>query len=126
VNVQSGELILPEHTLSVNDTVQTQELYVSTINLLGSLQTTSLVTPRYAINRSVDYPLNTLSSSQNKLVLNTVMTIKTDNVMSNRFVGILTLDPQCSLDVRGNAYFSTLNAYETTRLQYVAMGLQEF
>jgi hypothetical protein len=126
VNIQSGELIIPQHALSVNDTLTTEELYTSSLNLLQSLQTTSLVTPYYTINQSTSYSLNTFSSAKEKLVLNTCMTLKTDTTITNRYVGIHTLDPQCSLDVRGSAYFSTLQTFETTRLNYVAMASQEF
>lgn len=126
VNTATGELTQLNHALSVNDTIRTQELYTSTLNLLQSLQTTSLVSPRFVINGTADYPINTLSTSPGKLTVNTLMTIKTDAVLSNRFVGIGTVNPQTSLDVQGTAYFSTLNTFENTNVVYLAMGLQEF
>jgi hypothetical protein len=126
VNEVTGALVLPVHALSVNDTVRVQELYTSSLNLMQSLQTTSLITPNYSINCNVEYPVNTLSTSFAKLILNSFVTLKTDPIQSNRFVGIQTMDPQASLDIRGDAYFSSLYTFENTRLNYVAISAGEF
>jgi hypothetical protein len=125
-NGLTGEFVQPAHALDVTDTLRSKELYVSTVNLLQSLQTTSIVNPRYVINSNIENPLNTISASINKLSLNTIMTIQTGILESDRRVGILTLDPQCSLDVRGNAYFSTVSVFEICKTNYVAMSYQEF
>ncbi len=125
INAPIGIDPSPVHALTVNDTVRTEELYTSSINIIQSLQTTSIVNPTFTINSNTLTPLNTLSASINKLVVNNLMTIQTNLYESQRYVGINTLQPSASLDVRGNAYFSTLYSFESFRTNYVAMGSQD-
>lgn len=115
----------PVHALTVYDTLRTEELYVSTLSVTQSLQTTSIMNPTLGFNSNVSYPLNTLSASINKLCMNNLMTIQTNLYQDQRYVGIKTLEPQASLDVRGNAYFSTLYSFENLRTNYVALSSQD-
>jgi hypothetical protein len=126
VNGTTGELQLPTHALTIKDTLRSEEVNVSTLSLLQSLQTTSIVSPTFTVNCNTSLPLNTLSASVNKLILNSFVTMQTNLLESNRFVGIRTVEPTASLDVRGNAYFSTLYTFENSRTNYVSMGFQEF
>jgi hypothetical protein len=116
----TGELLLPYDKLVVKDTIRTERTAISTVNLLQSLQSQTILSPTYAICSNVSNPLNTLSASIDKLCLNTIMTVKND------LVGIQTLNPLVSLDVRGNAFFSSLNAFENLRANYVLTSFQEF
>lgn len=125
VNAEIGADPLPVHALTVNDTVRTEELYVSTLNLTQSLQTTSITNPTFTINCNVQNPLNTLSASINKLCMNNLMTIQTNLYENQRYVGINTLNPRASLDVRGTAYFSTLYSFEGLQTNYVALSSQD-
>jgi hypothetical protein len=126
VNGTTGELQLPTHALTVKDTLRSEEVNVSTLSLLQSLQTTSLVAPTFTVNCNTTLPLNSISASIDKVVLNSFVTIQTNLYESNRFVGIRTDQPTTSLDVRGSAYFSTLYTFENFRTNYVSMAFQEF
>lgn len=125
VNPTSGELLLPTHDLDVFDTIRTDELYLSTVNLSQSLQTTSYVTPYLLINCNVSMPINTLSVSVDKLSIDGLMTLQTSLLPASRYVGIQTLDPRCSMDVRGNAYFSSMGVFQNLLTEKVAMSFQE-
>lgn len=115
----------PVHALTVTDTVRTEELHISTLNLIQSLQTTSITNPTFTINSNTVNPLNSLSASINKLCMNNLMTIQNNLYESQRYVGINTLQPSASLDVQGNAYFSTLYSFGPLRTNYVAMDSQD-
>jgi hypothetical protein len=125
VNPTTGELLLPTHNLDVFDTIRSDEVYVSTVNLSQSLQTTSYMTPYLLINSNVPIPINTLSVSVDKLSIDGLMTLQTSQLTSSRYVGINTLDPRCSMDVRGNAYFSSMNVLQNLLTNSVAMSFQE-
>lgn len=125
VNPTTGELVLARHDLDVFDTIRTDEVYVSTVNLSQSLQTTSYVTPYLLINCNVPLPINTLSVSVDKLSIDGLMTLRTSQLPTSRYVGINTLNPQCSMDVRGNAYFSSMNVFQNLLTNNVAMSFQQ-
>jgi hypothetical protein len=123
--INSGTFVLPSHTMDIYETVRAKEASFSTTNLFESLQTTSFVSPTLILNSNGLSPLNTLSASINKLFINEFVVLQTSPFSSNRYMGIQTSNPQCSLDVRGDASFSTLRVFENLRSQYVAMSALE-
>lgn len=123
--INSGTLVLPTHRLDIYETVRTQEAYISTTNLFESLQTTSFVSPTLTMNSNSQTPLNLLSASIDKLYVDDFLVFQTSPYSSNRYIGVGTSNPQCSLDIRGDASFSTLRVLENLRSQYVAMSALE-
>lgn len=115
------ETFLPPVTdLDVRNTARTVDLYTSSICLEDSFQTASLSTPFLTVNGAAMSPTHSLSTSVGKLSIDSFVTIQ-----SNHSMGIHTHDPLAPLDVRGTAYFSSVQAIEQTRAFYVAIGTQE-
>ncbi len=125
LNAFQGTIIPPFYPLTVFDTLRAEEAYVSTINIGQTLQAKSFVTPTFSLNSNPLTPLNTISSSSDRLFLNNIFTIKSDPLTVQRYVGIHTMDPSANLDVRGNAYVSTLVVGENFRVNFVAIGSQD-
>lgn len=122
----TGEFLPPSHSLDIHDTLRTENAYLSTVHLFQSLQTNSILSPQLYINQRPIGIRNTVSSSIEKLCINDIVTIQTDYQTSDRRVGIHTLNPVCTLDIRGNASFSSVLVFGSFRSDTVAMSCQEF
>lgn len=120
-NAVENELLLPTYDFEVVQTMRSDEVFTSTGLIRESAQSLSFVSPYLYICSNTPKIVNTMSACIGKISMNSLLTIE----QTNQRVGLQTLDPVCSLDVRGNAYFSSVNIFDNFQTTYLATGLQE-
>ncbi len=120
--LSSSQVLEPAYDLVVRNTLATQTSHLSSLNVTGYLQTTSFTSPSLAINTQMSYPINRISSSAQTLYFNsTLMTLKNSQVPA---MGIKTITPGATLQVQGNAFFSSLIFTGVPQANYLRLGSQ--
>lgn len=121
----TGEFRAPSTDFQVTATVRTETLFTSSVAVTESAQTLSYLTPFLVINCNTSDLVNTLSTSFDKLTLDSVVTIQAATEVTGRYLGVQTLSPHCCIDVRGNAYFSSVQTTEGFQSDSVAIASVE-
>jgi hypothetical protein len=121
----TGAFLAPITDFQVTATMRTESLFTSSTAVTETAQTLSYLTPFLVINCNTSDLVNTLSTSFDALTLNRLVTIQTATDVANRYLGIDTLHPQCCIDVRGNAYFSSVQTLERFHSDSVAIASVE-
>ena len=103
--------------------METQSLLVSSLGIVESVQAQSFLSPYLTINRPMQAVIHTLSTTFTGLTVDSLLTIQNAPLGPNRRVGILTHTPSCALDVRGNAFFSSVTLEQALWSDRVAMGV---
>lgn len=119
----TGAFVTPAANLEVRNTVETQSLLVSSLGIVESVQAQSFLSPYLTINRPMQAVIHTLSTTFTGLTVDSLLTIQNAPLGPNRRVGILTHTPSCALDVRGNAFFSSVTLEQALWSDRVAMGV---
>jgi predicted acyltransferase (DUF342 family) len=114
----SGTFLLPPHDFSVQDKIYATTAYLSSLNLTQTLNTASLNSGSLRIQYTPSLEYNTLSTTNRILYLNNLLAI------TNEGPGVCVkgLAPSVALDVRGNAYFSTLICTGIASANFLMLG----
>jgi hypothetical protein len=114
----------------VNDKIYASNAYLSSLNLSQTLNTASLHSGSLRIQYTPSLEYNTISTTLRTLYLNNLVTITNTqtapyNVSGLAYtptVGIKVLNPLTTLDVLGNAYFSSVSLEGTPRVAFFQLG----
>lgn len=118
--VSSSTLLEPSYDLVVRNSLGCDVAHLSTANLAGYVRTTSFTSPSLAINTRLPYSTNTISSSAQVLYLNN--TLATFKKSAAPCFGIKTADPGVTLQVEGNAFFSSLIFTGVPQANFLRLG----
>jgi cytoskeletal protein CcmA (bactofilin family) len=118
------DFLEPSFDLNVYTVLHATDTFVSTATLSDTIQATTLLSPFMDINPSVPRDYNRISTAYERVFFDQIMTVETGIQASQRNVGVFTSNPECALDVRGNAYFSTGMATDL-RINYLAIAPRE-
>ncbi len=118
--LSSGIFLLPPYDFSVREKLYATNAYLSTLTLSQTLNTASLHSGSLRIQYTPDLEYNTISTTNRILYLNNLVSI------TNQIPGLSVkgLTPQTSLDVRGNAYFSSVIATGIVTTPFYQLGSQ--
>ena len=89
--------------------------YFSSVNVKETVQSETFFSPSLRIQYPLTMSTNVLSTTERALIMNNILTV--DNSSTTR-IGVKTTAPNTNLDVRGNAYFSSL--------EFVGIGFGNF
>ncbi len=89
--------------------------YFSSANVRETVQSQTFFSPSLRIQYPITISTNVFSTTGRALIMNNILTV--DNSSTTR-IGVKTTAPTTNLDVRGNAYFSSL--------EFVGIGLGNF
>ncbi len=101
------------------------EFFVSSASIFETVQAKTMVSRNLIVSSNPDAPINRISTSFGKLFFNDIFVLTSDSYLSNRYVGVGTSVPEASLDVQGNAYFSTARTVGSLQAELLAMRSQE-
>jgi hypothetical protein len=116
--LSSGIFLQPPYDLTAYNSLRAHIGYASSVNLSGSLQTRSLITPYLSLQSYPPVSTNYMSTTEFKLFVNNLITANN----SNGSLGIKSTSPSNTLYVQGNAYFSSLNISGVPTFGYVTLG----
>ena len=89
--------------------------YFSSVNVKETVQSETFFSPSLRIQYPITISTNVFSTTERSLIMNNILTV--DNSSTTR-IGVKTTAPNTNLDVRGNAYFSSI--------EFVGIGLGNF
>jgi hypothetical protein len=107
------------YDLNVYDTLKSIDGYFSTVNITSFVQTNQLVAPSVFFQGSNTISTNTLSTTAGKLIINNLLTVSR---LSSGAIGVKTTDPLTNLDIRGNAYFSSVSFSGPAKANFLSLG----
>jgi cytoskeletal protein CcmA (bactofilin family) len=118
--LSNGTILVPPYDFSVQDKIYATNAYLSSLNLSQTLNTASLNAQSLRIQYTPELNYNTISTTNRLLYLNNLLSITNDGPA----LCVKGLAPSSSvaLDVRGNAYFSTLTCTGTARSEFLFLG----
>ena len=95
--------------------------YFSSANVRETVQSETFFSPSLRIQYPITISTNVFSTTERALIMNNILTV--DNSSTTR-IGVKTTAPTTNLDVRGNAYFSSLEFRGTGTSRFLALGFQ--
>jgi hypothetical protein len=115
----------PPYEFSLTSNLLGSNGYASSIHAFGGFQAGSFTSPSLYINATPNISVNTMSSSAGKLYVDTNL-LTLVNALPPR-MGIKQPSPgsvvtQATVDVTGNAYFSTVSLRNTLKYQTLRLG----
>lgn len=118
--LSNNQFLSSIYDLTVNDSIVTTDGYFSTVYADKVIQTNQFVGPSLLVQGSRYTSTNTMSTSAGKLILNDgLLTISR---LSSGSIGIKTTDPLANLDIRGNAYFSSVSFSGVAKGNFLSLG----
>jgi len=115
----NNQFLSSPYDLTVYDTIVSEDGNFSTVSLDQVVQTKQWVAPSLLVQGSSYESTNTLSTSGGKLFVNNLLTISR---LSSGAIGIKTTDPLANLDIRGNAYFSSVSFSGVAKGNFLSLG----
>ena len=120
--LSSGIFLSSPHDLNVYYTMVTGDGYFSTVNYDRMTLTKQLISPSLFLQGSNYQSTNTMSTGNGYLYLNKDLMTVTHR--DSGAIGIKTVLPVTSLDVRGNAYFSSVSFTGIAKANFLTLGTQ--
>lgn len=118
--LSSGTFLLPPYDFSVQDKIYATTAHLSSLDLSHTLDTASLNAGSLRIQYTPSVEYNTLSTTNRILYLNNLLAITNEGPR----VCVKGLAPSVALDVRGNAYFSTLTCTGIASANFLMLGTE--
>ena len=118
--LSNGTFVVPPYDFSVQDKIYVTNAFVSSLNLSQTLNTASFNSGTLRIQYTPELQYNTLSTTNRILYLNNLISVTNEGPS----LSVKGLIPQASLDVRGNAYFSTVTCTGVVKPSFYLFGSQ--
>lgn len=118
----------PLYEFSLTNNINSGNGYFSSVHSFGAFESDTFTSPSLLINPVANLSINTLSSGVNKLYLDVnLMTLVTGSIPR---VGIKQINPggnvtQATLDITGNAFFSTIDIRTSIAANTIRLGSVE-
>jgi predicted acyltransferase (DUF342 family) len=120
--LSNGTILVPPYDFSVQDKIYATTAYLSSLNLSQTLNTASLNAGSLRIQYTPELQYNTISTANRLLYLNNLLSITNDG--PGICVKGLAPSSSVALDVRGNAYFSSLTCTGVVKSDFLQLGTQ--
>ena len=120
--LSNGSFLQPAYDFSVTREIKSQISFFSSANVTGYAESESFTSPSLTINQVSPFSTNSISSSVLTVYLNNdLMTLKN---VTTPGLGIKQVMPAATLDVRGNAFFSSVSFLGIAQATYFRLGSQ--
>jgi len=116
--LSNGTILIPPYDFTVQDKIYATDAYMSSLNLSQTLNTASLHAQSLRIQYTPELQYNSLSTTNRILYLNNLLSVTNEGPS----LSIKGLVPLTSLDVRGNAYMSSITCTGTVRSEFLFLG----
>jgi hypothetical protein len=118
-SLSNGQFLSTPYDLTVYNTIWSSNGYFSSVNLNQFVQTDQLVAPSLFLQGSNYVSTNKLSTALEKLFMNDILTLTR---ASTGAIGVKTTEPLANLDIRGNAYFSSVSFLGAGKANFLSLG----
>ena len=118
--LSSGIILIPPYDFTVQDKLYATDAYMSTLNLSQTLNTASLHAQSLRIQYTPQLHYNSLSTTNRILYFNNLLSVTNEGPS----VCVKGLVPLTSLDVRGNAYMSSITCTGVASANFLMLGTE--
>lgn len=115
----NNQFLSSPYDLTVYNTIVSQDGYFSSVFLEQVVQTKQLIAPSLIVQGSNYTSTNTISTTSGKLIFNNLLTVSR---LSMGAIGIKTIEPVTDLDIRGNAYMSSVSFSGPAKGNFLSLG----
>lgn len=116
----NNQFLSSPYDLTVYDTIVSGDGYFSSVFLNKGVQTNQMVAPSLLLQGTKYTSTNSMSTTTGKLIINDgLLTISR---LSTGSIGIKTANPLANLDIRGNAYFSSVSFSGPAKGNFLTLG----